>query len=116
MRFLADENIEPPIVQWLRTEGHDVLSAFETLAGFDDDQILKEAVRSARILVTHDLDFGKLVVRDGATVAGVVLLRLGEAPVVERLRLFKAHWPAIAKRCTSHFVVVSGDSIKSRAL
>ena len=49
MRFLADENMHGGIVQWLRSQGHDVLWATEILQGSDDDALLRIAKYSCSI-------------------------------------------------------------------
>ncbi|MDP2599315.1 MAG: DUF5615 family PIN-like protein [Deltaproteobacteria bacterium] len=56
MKFLADENVEWPIVVQMRQWGHDVVSAREVLRSSDDDEILNFSFEEKRILITNDTD------------------------------------------------------------
>lgn len=85
MRILADENLDSPIVTWLRAQGHDVLWAAETLSGMDDEGLCHHAATGDRIIVTRDRDFGRLVYRQGIAVPGVLLLRVTAPSADERL-------------------------------
>src|SRR5205809_7602530 len=76
MNLLADEGIDKPIVDALRTAGFDVIYILETNAGADDDFILSLANTEKRILITQDKDFGELVFRLKQVHYGVILIRL----------------------------------------
>ena len=77
-RYLADENFPAGIVNFLRTHGHDVLYAVETLVGVSDEAITPKGVSQARILLTFDRDFGELVFRHWQqSPPGIVLFRFG---------------------------------------
>lgn len=86
--LLADENIHPGVVQALRDAGSDVATAVELgLAGQGDHEVLRMAVETKRVVLTHDSDFGQLALRSGvAGLAGIVYLRPGhrDAGVVMR--------------------------------
>ena len=41
MRFLADENIEHPVVEALRSAGHDVASVADIAPGAPDEEVLR---------------------------------------------------------------------------
>jgi len=43
VRILADENLDGPLVAWLREMGHDVLWIAEQQPGMPDDNVLDEA-------------------------------------------------------------------------
>jgi predicted nuclease of predicted toxin-antitoxin system len=71
LRFLADENIHPEAVRYLRSIGRDVLSVGETgLIGAPDTEILRRALELGRIVLTHDSDFGALAVAAGEATLG----------------------------------------------
>ena len=57
MRFLADENIPASLVKGLRSAGHDVRWANDTLQGMADWIVLDAAIAEQRILVTQDKEF-----------------------------------------------------------
>lgn len=59
MIFLADENLDFPIISALRNAGYDVLSVLELSPSIDDNEVLKIANNENRILLTSDKDFGE---------------------------------------------------------
>ena len=77
--FLADENIHPDVVAYLRQRGFDVLDVKEEahLRGAADVDLIRRAVASQRVVLTHDSDFGALAVSAGEPVLGIVYLRPG---------------------------------------
>lgn len=76
--FLADENIHPGVVAFLRARGSDVLDVKEEgLEGSDDAKLMRLAVDQGRLILTHDSDFGALAVASGEPVIGIVYLRPG---------------------------------------
>jgi predicted nuclease of predicted toxin-antitoxin system len=77
-RFLTDENIAPDVVGGLRQRGYDVRSAAgESLFGRDDATVLRHAHEDNRVVVTHDLAFGRSALADGAAFTGIIYLRPG---------------------------------------
>jgi len=75
MKFLADENVEKPIVDMLRDKGHDVLFMSEITSGTIDDQLLEQANLEARTLLTNDKDFGELIYLQRKIATGIILMR-----------------------------------------
>lgn len=49
MRFLVDECTGPKVAEWLRSEGHDVLSVYDEACGIDDGEIVRRAFAEDRI-------------------------------------------------------------------
>ena len=60
----------------LRDAGYDVSYLSEAHPGAPDDDVLHQATRELRILLTNDKDFGTLAFLQHRASAGVVLLRL----------------------------------------
>jgi len=116
VRILADENIEPFLVTWLRTAGHAVLSVRETNRGSGDSEVLRLALDTKRVLLTADKDFGELVFRQRRSAAGVILLRLHTASRREFIDLVQQHFPAIANAAPNHFVTVTNGALRVRRL
>ena len=116
MRIRADENIDPCLVNWLRTQGHDVSSVRESTRGAPDPNVLDEATRENRVLPTADKDFGDLVYRQGRPTAGVILLRFRTASRQEYLSLFIRHFPVIARTQPGRFVVAGNRGVRVRPL
>lgn len=80
MRFLLDENADIRLAQFLREQGHEVTAIVQDYGfALADYEVLAIAARERRVLITDDLDFGELVVRERLPHAGVLLFRLGGA-------------------------------------
>ena len=86
MRFLLDENVDTRLARFLRRQGHDVTAIAQDYGhSLGDQEVLAIAAREQRVLITDDLDFGELVVRERLPHAGVLLFRLGGAePTVKQ--------------------------------
>ena len=75
LRFLADESCDFAVVRALRAEGYDVLAISEVMQRSDDRELIEQASRERRILLTEDKDFGWLVYVSHTDSAGVILIR-----------------------------------------
>jgi len=76
--FLADENINPEVVDGLRALGCDLVTVDELgLAAAPDDLILRRAQAGGRVVVTHDPDFGRLALQAETFAGGIVFVRPG---------------------------------------
>ena len=73
--FLADESCDFIVVRTLRSDGYDVLSVAESFPSATDHQVIQQAIKEKRILLTEDKDFGEWVFAHGKDVAGVILIR-----------------------------------------
>lgn len=79
MKLLVDVGVGQAVEEWLRAQGHDVLAVRDLDPRLPDEEILEQAVREHRLILTMDKDFGELVHRSGKRHAGVLLLRLEAA-------------------------------------
>jgi len=75
LQFLADESCDFAVVRALRSEGYDVLAVGEVTDRSDDRELIEQAYREQRILLTEDKDFGWLVYVSYTDSAGVILVR-----------------------------------------
>ncbi len=75
LRFLADESCDFAVVRALRADGYDVLAVSEVTHRSDDRELIEQASRENRILLTEDKDFGWLVFVSHADSPGVILIR-----------------------------------------
>ncbi len=87
MNFLADEGVDKPIVDLMRSSGFDVHYILETHPGSHDEEVLRLANEENRILITQDKDFGELVYRLRQIHQGVILIRLGATQAPEKARI-----------------------------
>lgn len=116
LRLLADENIDPKLIDWLRGEGHDVLAVKAKSAGAADEEVVAISMRESRVIVTRDKDFGELAVRYAQPVPGVILIRLQASSRAEYLQLFAERWPRILPHLHGHLTVVTNASLRIRPL
>ena len=116
MRLKLDENLPPSLAEALRALGHDADTVLdEHLGGHDDPSVWHAAQEAGRVLVTLDLDFSDVRAFVPGSHAGLVLVRLSEAPrrvLVERLRA--AFADADAETWGGCFVVVTEVKIRVR--
>lgn len=75
LRFLADESCDFAVVRALRADGYDMLAVSEFMRRSVDRELIEQAHRESRILLTEDKDFGWLVYVSHADSAGVILVR-----------------------------------------
>lgn len=116
VRFLIDENVPSLVSDWLRSQGHDVLLAGVTAAGETDTHWLTLAESDQRLIVTSDKDFGELIFRDKLNSHGVILLRLYDLFLTERLNRLQEVWSVIEANPSGRFIVVTSKRIRVRPL
>jgi predicted nuclease of predicted toxin-antitoxin system len=78
MRLLADENFPRPIIEVLRSKGHDVLWARTDCPGLKDRALLERAEADGRLVLTLDKDFWQLALQRPIPLkrCGVILVRV----------------------------------------
>lgn len=77
MRLLIDECVARPLAEALRERFGDVVYVGDAFRGAPDRDVLGQAVRERRVLVTEDYDFGELVFRRGLDAEAVVIVAPG---------------------------------------
>lgn len=76
--FLTDENIHAAVVEYLRKRGINVFDVKENgLRGSTDADLLQLAYTQQRVVLTHDSDFGKLVIPNQKPFFAIVYLKPG---------------------------------------
>lgn len=76
MRFLLDECLPVKMAGLLRTEGHDCAHVYELgLGGHPDVEVMAQADRDDRVLISADTDFGELLAVAPVLAPSVILLR-----------------------------------------
>jgi len=115
MKFVADENIDLPIILRLRADGHEVHAVFEMSAGIPDDEVLKLANDQGVVLLTGDKDFGELVYRDRRLTCGIVLIRLAGLSNHEKAGIVSAVVKEHAQELSHAFTVISRYNLRIRS-
>lgn len=86
MNLFADSNVEVGMISALRAAGHDVLSASDLGPDPGDSELMAIALNESRVVLTKDLDFGEMTVKDHEFNYGVILLRLSPLSLKERIK------------------------------
>ena len=82
--LVADADIADPVIQFLEGHGVDVVSAREEgWSRYEDRDILREAHEMNRFVLTHDSDYGELVIHQGETTRGIIYMRSGSRQAKE---------------------------------
>ncbi len=114
MKFLVDESVEFPVVTFLRSIGHDVVSVAEDFPSVRDTEVLAAARRTKRILLTNDKDFGELIFLHGLAHRGVILLRLfiedAQSKINSVQKLLEIHGEDLLE----NFTVVTPNAVRMR--
>jgi predicted nuclease of predicted toxin-antitoxin system len=116
MKFLADENMDVPIVKRLRQENHEVWYVAEMEPGISDDEVLALANREGAILITADKDFGELVFRLRYLSTGIILLRLMGLSIATKSDIIAMTIQERSSELSGAFTVVAPTSIRIRKL
>ncbi len=106
-RLLTDENIHPQVVSFLRDRECDVLDVKERdHMGASDRSLVQLAAEEQRTILTHDRDFGRLLMaQEQRLPTGVIYLRPGHidpAFTIGTLRVLAGH-----DRPDAPFIVVA---------
>ena len=112
LRFLADESCDFVVVRALRSDGFDVVAVAEITTRSDDAEVIEQAHREDRILLTEDRDFGWLVFVSHVASAGVILIRF---PSQARNTLAKAVRQVVqeqAGKLSGSFVVIQPGQVR----
>jgi predicted nuclease of predicted toxin-antitoxin system len=84
MRFLLDENISPQTEKLLKSWGYDVSSIAEKdIRGVVDLEVIRVAKKEERIIITQDLDFGRLYYFLMKASVGIIVIRQKRIQTVE---------------------------------
>ena len=84
MKFLLDMGLAQSSVYFLRSHGYDAVHLREQgLQRLPDPEIVAKAIAEARVIHTHDLDFGRIVALSGQGLPSVVTFRLADMQAAE---------------------------------
>lgn len=116
MRFLADENFPREAIKALRIAGNDVAWIGSDAPGSSDAEVLAQAAREQRVLLTFDKDFGELARASPLPAgSGVILLRIpmprpdGVGQQLADLIMARDDW-------AGHFSVIEPGRVRMRRL
>ena len=77
MKFLLDMGLARSSADFLRDQGYDTIHLREQgLQRLDDDDIVNKARAEGRVILTHDLDFGRIMALSQSHLPSVITFRL----------------------------------------
>ncbi len=78
IKFLTDENIQPTVIEFLKSQSFDTVDVFSLqLNSKSDKEILLLAKQLDRVILTHDADFGQIIFYEKITFKGLIYLQPG---------------------------------------
>ncbi|MEM0994725.1 MAG: DUF5615 family PIN-like protein [Bacteroidota bacterium] len=118
MKFLLDVHMSPSLARLLEEDGHNCrLVAKVADPRLPDIDILILAEENSEVILTHDLDFGKLLAFRGSSSPSVIIFRIDAINAVQFHQLINDNWeqiePALLK---GSIVIMRSDSIRIRKL
>ncbi len=116
MNFLADEEVEKPVVEMLRNEGHDVLYMCQIATRTIDEKLLEQANSESRILLTGDKDFGELIFLQKKISAGIILMRFVSEKSSVKARFMQSLLKTYGNNLQGNFTVVREGKVRRRPL
>ncbi len=114
MKIVADENVDDPIIEQLRGDGHQVWYVAEMEPGISDNIVLDLANREQAILLTADKDFGELVFRQKRVTTGVILLRLAGISPGRKAQIVASVLATHGDEMEQAFTVITPGAVRIR--
>ncbi|MEM7124697.1 MAG: DUF5615 family PIN-like protein [Chloroflexota bacterium] len=118
MNFLLDMGLAQSTAIFLKELGHDAVHLRdEGLQQMQDEDIIAKAQAENRVILTHDLDFGRIVALSGSTIPSVVTFRLENMRPVNVNYYLAAVLEVYSKELESGVMIsVNEESIRARSL
>jgi predicted nuclease of predicted toxin-antitoxin system len=118
MKFLADMGLARSTVAFLHAQGHDAVHLRDQgLQRLEDDEIVEKAREEGRVILTHDLDFGRIVAVSRASVPSVITFRLDDMRPIQVNRYLTEVLAQFARQLEAGALVsVNERGIRARSL
>jgi predicted nuclease of predicted toxin-antitoxin system len=79
VKFLLDMGLARHTAAYLRAEGHDAIHLRDQgLQRLEDPDIIRKAQAEGRVILTHDLDFSRLIALSRARLPSIITFRLAD--------------------------------------
>src|SRR3989304_10074734 len=112
IKFIADVNIEKPIVDYLLENGYNVKWVADYDCKMNDEGLIKIANTEKRIIITNDKDFGELIFLQKKVSIGVILLRVKGQISQDKIKLIGKLLRDYSNKLLNHFVVITKKRIR----
>ncbi len=107
IKFLANVNVEKPLIDFLEEKGFDVKWVTNIDKRMPDDRVCEIANSEQRIIITNDKDFGEIVFYQQKITYGIILLRAKGQNSSEKIILFDKLLENYLDKIANHFVVLT---------
>jgi len=112
VRLLADENLDPTIIEALRDAGHEVRAIRETNPRASDETVIEIARSEGRLVLTEDKDFGELVYNRAWPSPGVLLVRRFPSPSRAKPHAVVEAVSRLREEAVEKFIVVEPGHVR----
>jgi predicted nuclease of predicted toxin-antitoxin system len=111
MKFLINMNLPRKLAERLITQGHSCRHVGDIgLAEAEDAEIVAVARNNADVILTHDLDYGNLLLFSGEQSPSAIIFRMRDVSVSSLERSIVDAWPQIESALIEGAVVVLSDA------
>ena len=107
IKFLADVNMEKPVVDFLAGCGYDVKWIPDYNCEILDKDLLALARKEKRILITNDKDFGELTFLQKKLSVGIILFRVKGQNSDDKVKLMEKVLENHYDKLLNHFTVIT---------
>lgn len=116
MKVFANENLFEPIIDYLRSLGHDVLSIRDLgLSGIPDDDVYQRACKEKLVIITMDKDFSRTFRFPPEKCGGIVVVKIYKRNVDETLSIFKKFYESIREKdILKNLVIITPEGARIR--
>jgi predicted nuclease of predicted toxin-antitoxin system len=117
VKILANENLYEPIIDYLRAQGHEVLSCrSRELSGASDDVVYRKAVDEGRVIVTMDKDFLKMRRFPPDACGGIIVVKIYRWSVADATRMFRQSFEQLNEEAVKgKLVIINPDGVRTRS-
>lgn len=112
IKFLADVNVEKPIIDYLRKNGFDVKWIPDFDCTLSDVKLLELANFEGRVLITNDKDFGELNFLQKKVNHGIILIRIKTQKTEDKIKMVKNLFENHIEHILKHFSVITLNKIR----
>ena len=112
IKFLANVNMEKPLVDYLSGQGYDIKWVPDYNCEMADEDLLKLANEEKRILITNDKDFGELIFLQRRLSYGTILFRVKGQKSQEKVKLMKKVLMGHRDAILNHYIVITKAKIR----
>lgn len=116
MKMFANENLFDPVIDYLRSIGHDVLSLREAgLSGISDDEVYKLACKEKYVIITMDKDFSRMFRFPPKACGGIIVVKIYRRTIDATLGIFKKFFEEIKEEdIKNNLVIITPEGIRTR--